>query len=83
LLDKLVKDIVTERSFFNNNRSVYFHQDEEHPLLQKPDQIYPPYGVQNVPGTTPLVGIGASLFNLPRFIPLLVERMQVATPPGT
>lgn len=45
--------------------------------------IYPNTGLLTVPGTSPLIGIGARLFNLPRFIPLLVERMKISTAPGT
>jgi vacuole morphology and inheritance protein 14 len=71
LLDRLIKDIVTEKS-------VYFHPEVkgDHPLdVQEP--IFPP-----VPGTKPLQGISRSFFNMPRFIPLLTERIHVISAPG-
>ncbi|KAJ8330518.1 hypothetical protein O5D80_001496 [Batrachochytrium dendrobatidis] len=107
LLDRIIKDIVSERS-------TYYHSDMEkqaaqndvastslsktegdmstnsravpvsvpvdstsHPLSVSPvSKIFPP-----VPGTTSLrPGMSPTSFNLPRFIPLLAERIYVVTP---
>jgi vacuole morphology and inheritance protein 14 len=122
LLDKLVKDIVAERSVYHpaaaevsrskepkeekkskeekeskegskegskskeekesKHKEAKEEQDKEvkdHPLrVEEGEKVFPPVGV---PGTTPIFG-NKSCFNLPRFIPLLVERMKVVTPPG-
>ncbi|EGF77115.1 hypothetical protein BATDEDRAFT_14265 [Batrachochytrium dendrobatidis JAM81] len=65
LLDRIIKDIVSELD------------STSHPLSVSPvSKIFPP-----VPGTTSLrPGMSPTSFNLPRFIPLLAERIYVVTP---
>ena len=74
LLDRLIKDIVSEQSLYFTREMT---SDQDHPLTSPPLKIYPP-----VPGTTKMVAAGQNMFNLPRFIPLLKERMQIINPPG-
>ena len=75
LLDRLIKDIVSEQSMYFTAEMV--KDDEEHPLTSPPMKIYPP-----VPGTTRILGGTSTTFNLPRFIPLLKERIQIVNPAG-
>lgn len=83
LLDRLIKDIVSEKStYFNPDidtvNPASQKETDEHPLSESPTNIFPP-----VPGTTNLEGgITSSMFNLPRFIPLLTERIHVINAPG-
>lgn len=70
-----MKDIVAERS-------IYFPDKETHSLAVETESIYPAPFRACVPGTSPLIGITANSFNIPRFIPLLRERIQVISAPG-
>ena len=84
LLDRLVKDIVTERSSYFHNQQLPADA-AMHPLSVTPEPLHnSPLMHPRVPGATPSLygGITPSQFNLPRFIPLLKERMHVLTPPG-
>ncbi|KAI8916403.1 vacuolar protein 14 C-terminal Fig4p binding-domain-containing protein [Gorgonomyces haynaldii] len=78
LLDRLMKDIVTEKSTWFPPQ-VQESTPDEHPLSSSPTPgIYPP-----VPGTTSLrPNMSATMFNLPRFIPLLNERLKILSTPG-
>ncbi|KAI9332131.1 vacuolar protein 14 C-terminal Fig4p binding-domain-containing protein [Zopfochytrium polystomum] len=93
LLDRLVKDIVTERSS-------YYPQEgelEDHPVagdekqlsslshtgeVSGTDRRYPSDPqMPPTPGSTYLLsGMKPSTFNLPRFIPLLAERIKAINP---
>ncbi|KAH6575587.1 hypothetical protein BASA62_001830 [Batrachochytrium salamandrivorans] len=108
LLDRIIKDIVSERSTYyhpeierradssthtpsklsaslegdllTGNRAVPISvpvDSSSHPLSISPTpNIFPP-----VPGTAALrPGMSPTSFNLPRFIPLLAERIYVVTP---
>ncbi|KAH6566183.1 hypothetical protein BASA60_009594 [Batrachochytrium salamandrivorans] len=84
LLDRIIKDIVSEPSLegdlLTGNRAVPISvpvDSSSHPLSISPTpNIFPP-----VPGTAALrPGMSPTSFNLPRFIPLLAERIYVVTP---
>lgn len=76
LLDRLIKDIVSEKSLFSDKSSSRARSktdaDGEN---QKPES-----GILKVPGTVSLLGHNLSFFSLERFIPLLVERIRVTAP---
>jgi vacuole morphology and inheritance protein 14 len=77
LLDRLIKDIVSEKSLFSDKSSsrIKTAKTEADPDAQKAES-----GVLKVPGTVPLPGYNLSFFSLERFIPLLVERIRVTAP---
>ncbi|KAJ3271216.1 hypothetical protein HDV01_006949 [Terramyces sp. JEL0728] len=92
LLDRLIKDIVCEKPVYyhpefeqeyknltENGNTLQISGGGDHPLSASPTpNIFPP-----VPGSIPLQpGMTPLTFNLPRFIPLLKERINVVNAPG-
>ncbi|KAJ3319154.1 hypothetical protein HDV06_006657 [Boothiomyces sp. JEL0866] len=92
LLDRLIKDIVCEKPVYyhpefeqeyknlaENVNNLQIAGAGDHPLsASPPPNIFPP-----VPGSVPLQpGMTPLTFNLPRFIPLLKERINVVNAPG-
>ncbi|KAJ3255133.1 hypothetical protein HK103_006596 [Boothiomyces macroporosus] len=92
LLDRLIKDIVCEKPVYyhpefeqeyknlaENVNNLQIAGGGDHPLsASPPPNIFPP-----VPGSIPLQpGMTPLTFNLPRFIPLLKERINVVNAPG-
>jgi vacuole morphology and inheritance protein 14 len=70
LLDRLIKDIVSEKSLFSTTK---VGRPTGNELSGLP-------AVMQVPGTVLLPGSNMSFFNMERFIPLLAERIQVMAP---
>ncbi|KAI8901786.1 vacuolar protein 14 C-terminal Fig4p binding-domain-containing protein [Globomyces pollinis-pini] len=92
LLDRLMKDVVSEKATYyhpdfekelqktdmggnSTSPNSASNTADSHPLsLSPPPTIFPP-------GSTNIIG-GPTTFNLPRFIPLLKERIHVINAPG-
>lgn len=85
LLDRLIKDIVSEKSTFyisaattasSAGTTTIDNVSSSTPTAASTGQSMP-----SVPGTVPVHG-GPLTFNLPRFIPLLIERINVISAPS-
>ena len=76
LLDRLIKDIVSEKSLFTSTKTLSTVKVPD-ALDEKEGPVDP---VLNVPGTIHVPGSNLSFFNLARFIPLLVERIRALSP---